>query len=55
MLRQKRLQQKLSLQRSSIKRIAMTKESKKRGQANNSLIEQWRYEIEALPLRRSGL
>jgi len=37
----------------SMKRIAMTKESKKRRRANNSLIEQWRYEIEALPLRRS--
>jgi hypothetical protein len=32
----------------SMKRIAMTKESKKHSKATNSLIEQWRYEIEAL-------
>ena len=31
-----------------MKRIAMTKESKKHRRANNFLIEQWRYEIEAL-------
>ena len=31
-----------------MKRIAMTKESKKHTRANNSLIEQWRDEIEAL-------
>ena len=31
-----------------MKRIAMTKESKKHTRANNSLIKQWRYEIEAL-------
>ena len=32
----------------SMKRIAMTKESKKHRRANNFLIEQWGYEIEAL-------
>ncbi|AFZ11277.1 hypothetical protein Cri9333_2894 [Crinalium epipsammum PCC 9333] len=32
----------------SMKRIAMLKESKKHTRANNSLIEQWRDEIEAL-------
>ena len=32
----------------SRKRIAMTKELKKHSKATNSLIEQWRYEIEAL-------
>ena len=31
-----------------MKRIAMTKESKKHSRANNSLIDQWRNEIEAL-------